>query len=50
MAVNVFPASTFYDFMEAKGKTGGQHKFPRVLKKQDQITEWESFLAKRKAY
>jgi hypothetical protein len=29
--------------MEAKGKTGGQHKFPRVLK-QAQLEEWNEFI------
>jgi hypothetical protein len=30
--------------MESKGKTGGQNKFPRVLKNIDLINEWEDFL------
>ncbi|UFH52770.1 GH3 auxin-responsive promoter family protein [Spirosoma sp. KNUC1025] len=43
ISVTVLPAKTFYDWMDSKGKMGGQHKFPRVLKKK-LITEWESFL------
>ena len=31
--VDVLPVKTFYDWMESKGKVGGQNKFPRVLKK-----------------
>ncbi len=44
MTVKVLPAHVFYDFLESKGKTGGQHKFPRVMKKAEQIAEWEGFL------
>ncbi len=33
----------FYDWMAAKGKSGGQHKFPRVMNKQ-QFAEWEHFV------
>ncbi|MCX6215983.1 GH3 auxin-responsive promoter family protein [Spirosoma sp.] len=43
--VTVLPTKTFYDWMEARGKMGGQNKFPRVLKK-GMIAEWEAFLAK----
>ncbi len=43
VAVTVLPTKTFYDWMESKGKMGGQHKFPRVLKK-GMIAEWEGFL------
>ncbi|MGM9511337.1 GH3 auxin-responsive promoter family protein [Larkinella sp. GY13] len=41
--VTVLPATTFYKWMEAKGKMGGQNKFPRVLKK-NMISDWEGFL------
>jgi hypothetical protein len=44
--ITVLPSETFYDFMASKGKTGGQHKFPRVVKKAAQIEEWESYLKK----
>jgi hypothetical protein len=42
--VTVLPAATFYDWMKSKGKLGGQHKFPRVLRK-NLIADWEAFLA-----
>jgi len=44
--MTVLPVSSFYGFMEAKGKTGGQNKFSRVLKKAEQIAEWENYLLK----
>ena len=43
--VDVFPVSVFYDWMQSKGKAGGQNKFPRVLKNA-QLEEWKSFLPK----
>ncbi|MBS1742747.1 MAG: GH3 auxin-responsive promoter family protein [Bacteroidetes bacterium] len=39
----VLPEQVFMDFMNAKGKLGGQHKFPRVLKGKN-LEEWENFL------
>lgn len=41
--VDVLPVKTFYNWMESKGKVGGQNKFPRVMKK-TQLEEWKSFL------
>jgi hypothetical protein len=41
--VDVLPVKTFYDWMESKGKVGGQNKFPRVMKR-SQLEEWETFL------
>lgn len=41
--VDVLPVKTFYDWMESKGKAGGQNKFPRVMKKA-QLDDWKSFL------
>ncbi len=41
--VKIVPDDVFIEFMNAKGKVGGQHKFPRVLKGQ-QLADWESFL------
>ncbi|MES2430217.1 MAG: GH3 auxin-responsive promoter family protein [Bacteroidota bacterium] len=41
--VNVLPEQTFMDFMKSKGKMGGQHKFPRVLKGK-MLEEWKKFL------
>ena len=43
----VLPEKVFLDFMHSKGKIGGQHKFPRVLKGK-MLQEWESFLGNRK--
>ncbi|MFZ1807767.1 MAG: GH3 auxin-responsive promoter family protein [Cyclobacteriaceae bacterium] len=45
--VDIFPVKTFYDWMESKGKTGGQNKFPRVLKKA-QLDEWMDYLEANK--
>ncbi len=42
--VTVLPESTFMKFMESKGKVGGQHKFPRVLKGQ-MLEDWKKFIA-----
>ncbi len=42
--VKVLPESKFMDFMGMKGKVGGQHKFPRVLKGK-MYDEWMKFLA-----
>jgi hypothetical protein len=41
--VTVLPEQTFMDFMEKKGKIGGQHKFSRVLKGK-MLEEWKKFL------
>jgi hypothetical protein len=41
--IDVLPVKTFYDWMEHKGKVGGQNKFPRVMKR-TQHEEWQSFL------
>lgn len=42
--VKVLPEQTFMAFMQSKGKMGGQHKFPRVLKG-TMLAEWQAFLA-----
>ncbi len=44
MFLKVLPEETFLDFMKAKGKIGGQHKFPRVLKGK-MLEDWNRFLA-----
>jgi hypothetical protein len=44
--LDVYPVDTFYQWMEAKGKVGGQNKFPRVMKKA-QLEEWREFLKQR---
>jgi hypothetical protein len=41
--VDVLPVKTFYDWMESKGKVGGQNKFPRVMKNA-QLDDWKMFL------
>jgi hypothetical protein len=41
--ITVLPNEAFYGWMESKGKMGGQHKFPRVLKK-NMIGDWETYL------
>ena len=41
--VDVMPEQRFMDFMKAKGKVGGQHKFPRVLKGK-MLEDWQKFL------
>lgn len=44
--VEVLSEARFMDFMLSKGKIGGQHKFPRVLKGK-QLEEWQAFLEKK---
>lgn len=44
--IEVLPQETFMHFMEAKGKVGSQHKFPRVLKGK-MLKDWEAFLNHR---
>jgi hypothetical protein len=41
--VDVLPVHAFYDWMQAKGKVGGQNKFPRVIKN-NQLDDWRSFI------
>lgn len=43
--VKVLSEETFMDFMKSKGKVGGQHKFPRVLKGK-MLESWQLFLQK----
>ncbi len=45
VTVNVLSENTFMDFMNSKGKMGGQHKFPRVLKGK-MLEEWKAYLNK----
>ncbi|MBA3648690.1 MAG: GH3 auxin-responsive promoter family protein [Chitinophagales bacterium] len=45
--VQILPTHYFLDYMRIQGKMGGQHKFPRVFKK-EQLDDWMKFLeAKR---
>lgn len=41
--LDVLPQSTFMEFLRLKGKIGGQHKFPRVLKGR-MLDDWNRFL------
>ncbi len=41
--VDVLSEDTFMNFMKAKGKVGGQHKFPRVLKGK-MLEDWKRYL------
>jgi hypothetical protein len=41
--VDVLSEQTFLNFMKAKGKLGGQHKFPRVLKGK-MLEDWQKYL------
>lgn len=41
--VDVLPVTTFYDWLQAKGKVGGQNKFPRVMKN-SQLEDWRTFI------
>ena len=43
--VTVLPEKMFMDFLKSKGKLGGQHKFPRVLKG-NMLEEWKLFITK----
>jgi hypothetical protein len=42
--LDVLPEHSFMEFMRLKGKIGGQHKFPRVLKGK-MLADWEKFVA-----
>jgi hypothetical protein len=44
VVVDVLPVDKFYNYMETKGKKGGQNKFPRVLKNA-QLDDWKNFIA-----
>ena len=46
ITVNVLSENDFMDFMKSKGKMGGQHKFPRVLKGKT-LEDWKAYLAKK---
>lgn len=42
--VDALPLHKFYDWMESKGKVGGQNKFPRVMKAA-QHEEWKKYIS-----
>jgi hypothetical protein len=41
--LKILPESAFMEFMRLKGKIGGQHKFPRVMKGK-MNEDWMKFL------
>jgi hypothetical protein len=43
VSVTVLKEERFMEFMRQKGKVGGQHKFPRVVKGQ-MLADWQRFL------
>ena len=43
MYLEILPESKFMEFMDSRGKMGGQHKFPRVMKGKI-YDEWLRFL------
>ncbi|MEO9211090.1 MAG: GH3 auxin-responsive promoter family protein [Ginsengibacter sp.] len=45
LIITVLSERTFMEFMKSKGKIGGQHKFPRVLKGR-MLDDWELFVKK----
>lgn len=45
--VDIIPSSNFIEWMRKEGGIGGQHKFPRVMKKQ-QLEEWKKYLEERR--
>jgi hypothetical protein len=45
--VEVLPLHVFMDFMAKRGKIGGQHKFPRVLKGKI-LEDWQQFVLEKK--
>jgi hypothetical protein len=47
MKLTVLKEDDFMNFMLSKGKLGGQHKFPRVLKG-SMLNDWYQFLEKNK--
>jgi hypothetical protein len=46
--LEALPEQVFLDFMASKGKMGGQHKFPRVLKGK-MLQDWQKFLQEKNA-
>ena len=45
VGVCILKESQFLAFLQSKGKIGGQHKFPRVLKG-DLLRDWKEFISK----
>ena len=53
VSAEILPLHVFYDWMKSRGKEGGAHKFPRVLKGES-LVSWQhhvhSLLRARKYY
>ncbi|HNY01871.1 MAG TPA: GH3 auxin-responsive promoter family protein [Bacteroidales bacterium] len=47
VSAEVLPLQVFHDWMKARGKEGGAHKFPRVLKN-SQRDQWEEYVKSHK--
>ena len=43
VSAEVLPLHVFHDWMKLRGKEGGAHKFPRVLKN-NQLAPWEEHI------
>jgi hypothetical protein len=43
VSAEILPLQVFHDWMKIRGKEGGAHKFPRVLKN-DQLKQWEEHI------
>ena len=41
--VDILPEHVFHNWMKSKGKQGGQHKFPRVMKGK-LLEDWKNFI------
>ncbi len=41
--LTILPEARFMEFMHSKGKLGGQHKFPRVMKGK-MLEDWKAFV------
>ncbi len=46
LLIEILPVELFYDYMRAKGKEGGQNKFPRVIG--SQYNDWDAFVNQNK--
>jgi hypothetical protein len=46
LKITLLPIEIFNNWMESKGKSGGQNKFPRVMKG-SLLEEWNQFIAKQ---
>ena len=48
VSVDVLPLQVFHDWMKIRGKEGGAHKFPRVLKN-DHLEQWNNHIRSYKS-